>query len=148
MEFDTTAQRAKIERTIRSTRRWRIIAPFVIGFMTLVGLVIVAALVPRTNLTANVLLTVFIVCPFVIVLFGFFMLLTAAVYGMGRLNETVSRPLAKVETFSAMMSDRVGQVAGEVNRQAVNLGVRTAPIEQRLDHAFDQPVKRKETRNG
>jgi len=26
--------------------------------------------------------------------------------------------------------------------------VRTAPIEQRLDHAFDQPVKRKETRNG
>lgn len=114
------------EQGIEATRRRRrqqnrreIVFPFAIALVILIGLVLLTAALPRTgasSVIANLLATLFFLCPLALCLFPFALMLVAAIYGLGRLNERVAQPLIAVERLSIhtrQQMERLGQRVAE-----------------------------------
>ncbi|MGQ9910037.1 MAG: hypothetical protein ACUVS2_14510 [Candidatus Flexifilum sp.] len=114
------------EQGIEATRRRRrrqnrreIVLPFAIALFILIGLVLLTAVLPREgvpSVTANLLATLFFLCPLALCLLPFALMLVAAIYGLGQLNERAARPLIAVERLSIQArqsAERLGQQIAE-----------------------------------
>ncbi len=132
------------QKRIRHSYRVEILLPFILGIVGLLVLTLLAGVVPRTNLTANFLITVLLICPLAILTFALVLLMVAAVYGMGRLNHLLHKPIQKVEEFTLMARDKVVDSSDLVNQQTVNFSTKTAPLEMWLNGAFERKKKKRE----
>jgi len=135
---------AQTQKRIRRTYRLEILLPLVLGFTGLLVLTLIAAFVPRTNLSANLLVTVLMICPMVILTFMLVLILVAGVYGMGRLNHIIHSPMRKAEELTITAHDKVVDTSDVINQQAANFGAKTAPLEMWLNNAFNRKKKREE----
>lgn len=134
----------KTQNRIRRTYRLEILLPFLLGVAGLVVLTLIAALVPRTSLTANLLITVLMICPLVILTFVLVLIMVASVYGMGRLNNIAHKPMRKLESLTITARDKVVDSSDLITQQTVNLSTKTAPLETWLNGAFDRKKKKRE----
>jgi high-affinity K+ transport system ATPase subunit B len=126
------AVRAKRRRDVRL----KIVLPFMLALLGVLLLTIVAAVAPRTSTTADILMMVLLLCPWLLILFGAFIGLVAAVYGMGRVNSLVVKPLDSAGDLTFMARDKVSTVANAAATKSVELSARTAPLEKWMDEAF------------
>lgn len=123
------------------TVRWIVLPIVGVGALVLVGTIIVLILPGRlqVSLIADWMLSVLLLCPMVLCLFPFCLLMILAIVGMNRAHQAVSKPLQRVETLSATLRDRTIQTTDAVNRQTINASVKFAFID-RLLAVFDPPV--------
>lgn len=127
------------EQQIEATRRTRrrqvrkeIILPIFGGFLLLIAIVVIAALLPsrgHTSFVADFLLTLLILCPAVICVFPIYMLIVFAVYGMGRVNRGIYRPLSAAEGLTNRLKTRTEHVADSVAQRTINLSSQVARLE-------------------
>lgn len=119
------------EQAIEATRRRRrqqnrreIVFPFAIALVALIGLVLLTAVLLRTGATSiivNLLGTLFFLCPLALCLFPLVIMLVAAIYGLGQLNERAARPLIAVERLSIRTYERVGHLAQQIAERTIAL---------------------------
>ncbi len=132
------------QKRIRRSYRLEILLPFVLGIVGLLVLTLVAGIVPRSNLTANLLVTVLLICPLVILTFALVLLMVAGIYGMGRLNHLLPKPIQKAEEYTLIARDKVIDSSDMINQQTANLSTKTAPLEMWLNGAFERKKKKRE----
>lgn len=128
------------EQQIEATRRIRraqvrkeIVLPFLGGVLVLIVIVVIAAFLPsrgHTSFVADFLLTLLILCPAVICMFPIYMLMVFAVYGMGRVNKGIYRPLSAAEGLTNRMKARTETVANTVAERTINVSAQFARLEQ------------------
>lgn len=124
----------------RETLRWIILPIMGVLALVLLGIVAVLLLPKRlqVSIIADWLVTILFLCPTVLCLFPICVGLMAAVVGMNRAHNVVSKPLQRVESLSATIKDRTIQTTDTVNRQTINASVKLAFID-RLLAVFDPP---------
>jgi hypothetical protein len=124
----------------RETVRWIVLPIIGVGALVLVGTALVLVLPGRlqVSLIGDWLVSVLLLCPLVLCLFPFCIVMIAAVVGMNKAHAAVSKPLQRVEMLSASVRDRTVQTADVVNRQTVNASVKFAFMD-RLLAVFDPP---------
>lgn len=127
-----------VDDTLRLHRREvrrQVVAPFLAAVLfvaALVALLIVPydAQAPlRARAVSSLLFSVLLLCPAIIVLFGVYMLLVGAVYGMSRLHSSALPPLQRLEKAAGAARQRVSGWAGRLNQQAIRWGALAAPLE-------------------
>lgn len=133
---------------IRSVKWRQIVLPFALGLLGVLLLTVLAGLAPRTSLTANMLLMAMILCPMFVILLVFIIVLTAAAYGMHRLNEMTESPMRRLEAFSLRARETTRSAADTVTKQTVDLSARAAPLEHWMNSAFEPKSRPMENRNG
>ncbi len=128
----------------RETILYLIVPMIVAGVLVLAGGVI-AFLLPRrlqVSLISDWMLSVFVLCPAVLCLFGICMVLIVAVAAMNRLHELTTKPLDRLEDMSQTVAEKTAKVSEAVNQQTINVSSRFAFIDRFLS-VFDIPEDEK-----
>jgi hypothetical protein len=133
------AQTAEARAIARAIFRKKILLPFVIGLVAILALTAIAVLSPRSDVTANVLMIVLMLCPAFICLFPLYILMVAGIYGMARAQGMVHKPLERATQLTAAARDKTQSTSDQVTRSTVNWSSKIAPIEQAMKKAFDTP---------
>lgn len=129
---------AETQEKLQRDQRMTILLPFGIGTAVLLVLVLIAAAVSNVSVTANVMMTILLLCPAVICLLPIYFLLVVAVFGMNSVYNGAAKPLQALEKLTARLSHRTTQISDTVARQSINLNAHIAPLSNRLEHAFDE----------
>ena len=133
------------KRVLRGAAFWAIWLPFIGAFVLLLVLVVSTAAFPdmrQTDLVANFLL-IFVLCPAILCFFPVYLLLVAAVYGMGRLNQGVAKPMMALERLTASVDARTSTISERVAKASITLNARLASIDRAVFSKFDDhPEKR------
>jgi ABC-type transport system involved in cytochrome bd biosynthesis fused ATPase/permease subunit len=143
-----TEKQQALDATQRRIRRetWqKMRLPLILGLAALIALVAFAGLSPRPSLTANVMMMVMMLCPALLCLFALVIVMIVSVYGMNKVNQTIARPLRRVEGLTVTARQRVEQASDVAARQSANFSVRTAPLENWMNKAFDRKPTPKDT---
>ncbi|MGB1287326.1 MAG: hypothetical protein ACPG7F_12380 [Aggregatilineales bacterium] len=117
----------------RDTRH-RIILPFLLAWLLIIGIVMIAATMndplarTRVSLIADFMILILVMCPAMLTLFVIYMLIIVMNYGMLKLHRATGTPLQRLENLTEKMAERVNNITGKANQQAMNLGTRFAPI--------------------
>lgn len=133
-----------IEATRRTRRRqnFREIAlPFSLGVLALIGIVLLVAVLPRpgtASFVATVLGTLFFLCPLALCLFPFTILMVAAMYGLGRVNDAVSRPLVAVERLAIRANQTVARYGKRIADRTVDLSTAYEQFDRAVISKLDQ----------
>jgi hypothetical protein len=147
-------EQQSLEETRRNRRRQvrrEIVLPVAGGFILLLGVVLIAWRLPTPQHTAfvsNLLLTLLILCPAVICLFPVYLLLVFAIYGMGRANQSIYRPLSRLEALTHRMSARTDAAAEQIAQRTIGLSSRFARLEHivlKLAETGSRPGEKDET---
>ncbi len=118
--------------------------PFLGGIGLIVLLVVIAGLLPdprQTTLIADFFMIV-VLCPAVLCMFPLYMLMVLAIYGMGRVNRGVTRPLFALERLTATMHGRTHQIAQRVGKASITFNARVASVDKTIFSIFDPVEKR------
>lgn len=134
---------AQTQKILQQVTRREIVLPFALGIVGIVVLVVIAALTPRPFVVADVLLTTLILCPAMICMIPIYILLVAAIWGMGRVTGLVAKPLAALEKLTARAETETKRVSATAMRQTATFSTQVAPLEHLLDHAFEPKSKDK-----
>jgi hypothetical protein len=113
---------------------------FGVGLVVLAAIIIVLVLPRRSQVSiiADWLLTLMLLLPTVLCLFGMFIGLVALIAALNRLHHATAKPLGRVNALSRTLADRAAQTADSVNQRAIGLGARFAFVD-RLLSTFDAP---------
>lgn len=126
------------QKRIRQVR-WRSLRlPMIVGVAVLVGLVVLAGVSPRPSLTANVMMMVMMLCPALLCMFALFIITVVSVFGMNKVTGAVASPLRRVESLTVTARQKVEEVSDVAAQQSANFSVRTAPLENWMNKAFDR----------
>lgn len=138
-------------RTIhRRETRWQIWLPFSLVALLMLGLFLVLFLPQdanagyRAEAVANVFVTLFVLCPGVVVLFGLYILVVACVAGVAKLHDKALPPLQRLEQLAASARTRVSTWTTRANHSGVRFGALLAPLET-MFHELEKFAK--ETRD-
>lgn len=124
----------------RRETRWQIWLPFALLALLMLILLFVLVLPQdvntrfRAEAVANIFVTVFLICPGILLLFGIYVLMVAGVVGVNRLHDGVLPPLQRLERLSGQARAKVNGWAMRANQSAVHLGAVLAPLETLFDH--------------
>lgn len=133
-----------IEATRRTRRRqnFREIAlPFSLGVLALVGIVLLVAVLPRpgtSSFVATLLGTLFFLCPLALCLFPFTILMVAAIYGLGRVNDAASRPLIAVERLAIRANQTVERYGKRIADRTMDLSSAYEQFDRAIISKLDQ----------
>lgn len=118
------------------TRR-DILLPMLGAGVLILALVAIAAVVLtpaiRLSLLADYLFTLFVLCPTVICIFPIVLLLTASVYGLNRMHQSVNRLLMGIEDKSQTMTNKTTAAGESLNQRVVELNARLEPLMKLID---------------
>ncbi|MDX2160795.1 MAG: hypothetical protein SF162_05670 [bacterium] len=137
-------------RAIRAAARRAIWLPFGLGLLAILLLSLATLTFPdvrQIDLVANFLL-VFVLCPAILCLFPVYLLFVLAVYGMGRLNQGVSKPLMRVERLTASADERVTGISARLAKASITFNARLAYIDRAVFSIFDERPENRETTHG
>jgi hypothetical protein len=132
-----------IERELEASRRrhvrdiWlKIVLPFVAGLLILVlltALVSIMRSAAQISITADVLVTLLLLCPLALCTLPFSIgLMTLAVMS-GRLHGYAKRPLRRGEALSLRMRQRTEVLGERIARASISLNARFAPVGRWMD---------------
>ena len=129
-------------KAVRSSMRRLIMLPFLGGIALIVLLVAIAGLLPdqrQTSLIADFFM-ILVLCPVVLCVFPIYLLMVIAIYGMGRLNQGITKPILRLERLTANVRGRTHNVAEQVGKASITLNARLASIDKTVFSIFD-PVE-------
>jgi hypothetical protein len=136
------------QRNVRASAQRMIVLPFIGGIALIVLLVAAAALLPdarQTTLIADFFMIV-VLCPVVLCLFPVYMMMVLAIYGMGRINKGVSKPLFALERLTASLHGRTYAIAERVGKASITFNAKMTSIDKTVFSIFD-PVEERGTPN-
>jgi di/tricarboxylate transporter len=122
----------------RRETRLQIYVPFGLAFLVLVAIVLVLVLPQdgmahlRASAIANFFVTLFMLCPCVLVLFGIYVLVVAMVYGVNKLHDSAEKPLTRLENLTHEMKTRVEKTSQTVNQKAISASASIEPLMKAL----------------
>ncbi len=137
----TTRNRLDSARLHRRETILYLIVPMIgAGVMVLAGGVIVLLLPKRAqvSLISDWMLSLFMLLPCLLCLFGICMVFILAVAGMNKAHSLATRPLDRLEDFSATLTDQAVKASNTVKETAATLGTKLEPVERALS-VFDEP---------
>lgn len=142
MVHSPETQVAATEQARRRQVRREIVLPFAGGFVFVLLLVGVAALLFRqggTGLVANLLLTVLVLCPLALCVFPFTLVMVAAMYGVGKLNTFIYRPLRGLEGLSVKMNQTVARFGKQAVDKTIDLSAAYEKFDRLVISQLDTP---------
>jgi hypothetical protein len=143
VEPQTTAARTRHRLETRS----QILLPMLGGGLLLVGLLVAALLLPlrsQVSLVADLLLTIFVLCPMVLCLFPVYIVLMVLAFGMNKLHDAGARQLERAEKLSHSVATKTITAADSLSRKSIIINSAFAPL-NRIWSIFDPPGARQVT---
>lgn len=138
------------EQQIADTQRQRrrqnlreIVLPFAGGVVFVLALTVITALLPRegaANFIANLFATLFLLCPLALCVFPFALLMVAAVYGMGRLNQLVYKPLRGLEGLTVKLNNGSSRLSQRIADTTIDLSTTYEKLDRAVISKLDPPT--------
>jgi predicted PurR-regulated permease PerM len=122
--------------------------PFIVGFVFVVVLVVVAATLPdarQTSLLANFLLTILILCPMALCMLPIYLVVVAAIYGMTSANKHAAKPLIVLERTTAKVAARTHDIGVKVAKASITFNVKMTSVDRAVFSIFDRPRRKRRT---
>ncbi len=127
-------------RTLRGAARRAIWLPFIGALIVILALVVATATFPdirQTDLVADFLL-IFVLCPAIVCFLPIYFLMVVAIYGMGRVNKGVAKPMMALERLTASIEQRTTNVSARAAKASITLNARLASIDRAIFSVFDE----------
>jgi membrane protein implicated in regulation of membrane protease activity len=139
-----------LEKVQRQQTRRYILLPF--GFLLLILVVIVGIVFSlrtptQVAIVSDFLLTVFVLCPLVICMFPFAVLMLMLVALMNRLHDGTKSPLRRVEQWTYKVEKQMEGWVSIVDSRVLNWAVKFAPF-RRILTIFDAPSSYNSNQDG
>lgn len=121
----------------RDTRLW-VTLPMALLILLIVAAVAVVIFMPRdlresqTSIIADVMFSVFMLCPALVCMLPLTILALGAVIGFSRVQGLVARPLRIVQDYSITMTTKTTSAAEVVNRKTIDTSSRFGFIDKHL----------------
>lgn len=122
----------------------QIVLPFLgAGLFTLLLLIIVLILPQRAqvSLVADLMVTVFVLCPIAVCLFPLYLGMVLLIYSLNKAHQAGAKQMVRVEDLSRTVTDKVIQTTDKLNRQSIALSALAAPL-NRIWRVFDRPEEK------
>jgi quinol-cytochrome oxidoreductase complex cytochrome b subunit len=116
-----------------------IIAPFLLGVLVILAMLVVVILLPtrdQVEVVSGAMLVAFVLCPTLLIVFLIFMGFVAAIYGMGRLHTMTDEPFERLDRVTSAALMRVEKTTTAIDHRMIGVQARLAPV-YRLMRFFD-----------
>ncbi len=127
-------------RALRGAARRAIWLPFIGAFIVILALVVATATFPdirQVDLVADFWM-ILVLCPAILCFLPVYFILVVAIYGMGRVNQGVAKPMMALERLTASLEQRTSAISARAAKVSITLNARLASIDRAIFSKFDE----------